>query len=537
MIKRSLHLFRKLASDDVLMNPSDLWSKEMRFIEENSNSEWFGDYLINEGFTRYLVLVPNAKLLDKRKRNFCFEYTDVNQLKANNAEVLIFSKNMLIKLWDFSFYSHAKFIAWPVGISMIHFIGFIGWFKNILRGNIELEAIFKVPLSHNRFSFLLVSRIARKTVNTRRYLSPMIGIEGFLKQLTSEGVRYVLLRWFEKIPKIDPGEDLDILVHDNDIGRIDTILSKYPGVIPCDIYSASGLPRSQYQDMAYYPPPLALEILRHRILHNKICMVPSARFYFLSLAYHVLYHKGEKAGYPSSTQGVKVSSSPEHDYYYTLKKLAQEIGIMLPKTMEELDEYLNSQGWRPPRDTLAKLAVRNIWIRNRFFRKTLHSIHEHHKGLVVFIVRERVLELDLSETIYSLLKRNGFEVLFWKLLNSIEVERASKNIRGGNWGKGPFPQSGGRPAIFIVARDPFPLMPGTEILGRHPGLTNKRILKVKEQIREAVNRKLREDEKCNVIHSCDNEDGAIEYIKTVFGKEAIHIMADIRSKSNIGRGK
>ena len=98
------------------------------------------------------------------------------------------------------------------------------------------------------------------------------------------------------------------------------------------------------------------------------------------------------------------------------------------KTMEELDEYLNSQGWRPPRDTLAKLAVRNIWIRNRFFRKTLHDLHEDHKGLVVFIVRERALELELSETVHSLLKRSGFEVLFWKVLSPIEVERASKNI-------------------------------------------------------------------------------------------------------------
>ena len=65
---------------------------------------------------------------------------------------------------------------------------------------------------------LLKNRL-RKNRGKRRYIHPKLGVEGFFKELKKNDISYCVLRWFETLPLVEEGEDIDILVADKDIHR------------------------------------------------------------------------------------------------------------------------------------------------------------------------------------------------------------------------------------------------------------------------------------------------------------------------------
>ena len=204
----------------------------------------------------------------------------------------------------------------------------------------------------------------------RRYVPADLSVTDLFAELRRRNVRYVVLRWFENLPEVEQGEDLDMLVADEDLPLLTGLLTGGKDGIPCDIYTVSGLRGTAYKRMAYYPPDLARSILEQAVLHPSGCKVPSPQHHFLSLAYHALYHKGPKSGLRSGLPGVRPVSAPEHDYAATLAGLALAAGLepaSVTMGMEVLDECLNRSGWRPDTKTLASLAASNSWIRQRFF--------------------------------------------------------------------------------------------------------------------------------------------------------------------------
>ena len=80
-------------------------------------------------------------------------------------------------------------------------------------------------------------------------------------------------------------------------------------------------------------------------------------------------------------------------------------------TLEDLDEYLNIKGWRPPQDTLAKLAIKNQWIEKRFFSVSPPEMVHRYKGLVTFVLREKAIELGPHNEMRALLENSGFEII------------------------------------------------------------------------------------------------------------------------------
>lgn len=97
----------------------------------------------------------------------------------------------------------------------------------------------------------------KKKKSTRRYIHKDLGVEYFFKILKDRNVNYTVLRWYETLPLVIDGEDIDLLFDDNSLEVIDDLFNgnKKNG-IPCDIYSVSGLTNSDYRKMAYYPPKL-----------------------------------------------------------------------------------------------------------------------------------------------------------------------------------------------------------------------------------------------------------------------------------------
>jgi hypothetical protein len=352
----------------------------------------------------------------------------------------------------------------------------------------------------------------------------------FFRNLLRRNTRYVALRWFEDFPNTIPGEDIDLLVDDADLSVMENILRPEKGGIPCDVYTVSGLPATDYRSMAYYPPYLAEQILDRRVLFKGLLSTPSCADYFLSLAYHAIYHKGLSAGIPTSLQGLAPSDNPEHDYANKLAMLATKCGIDLGEmTMESLEDCLFHRGWRPPIDTLGQLVPNNRWIKRRFFSASSDLNNTIFRGLVVFVLRERVLQLQAEADILEILCSSGFGLLAVKHLPADEAVIAARRIRGGNWGRGPWPTSGGGPATIVVGHDTNPL-PVPESLRRHHALLdNARIPAAKESVRNSINSRVPASQQCNVIHSSDSSQHAIEYMRITMPEQEEDIASHLHN--------
>src|SRR5690606_6645352 len=110
----------------------------------------------------------------------------------------------------------------------------------------------------------------------RRRLRDDTTATAFFEQLNNKGCRYAGLRWFEKLPQVAAGEDLDILVGDDDVAFVSSHLTtRGTGEgTPCDLYSVSGLAGTAFQSMPYYPPHVAKSILRRAVRHPSGAWVP-----------------------------------------------------------------------------------------------------------------------------------------------------------------------------------------------------------------------------------------------------------------------
>ncbi|OMQ16635.1 hypothetical protein A7K94_0201095 [Modestobacter sp. VKM Ac-2676] len=99
--------------------------------------------------------------------------------------------------------------------------------------------------------------LPHRRVRTRRYLRAGLSLEGFFDELNRRGASYAVLRWFESLPEVEPGEDIDILVADEDMALVGTMLTSHlvaPSRQKFDVYSVSGLPGSDYRGIPYLRP-------------------------------------------------------------------------------------------------------------------------------------------------------------------------------------------------------------------------------------------------------------------------------------------
>lgn len=360
-----------------------------------------------------------------------------------------------------------------------------------------------------------VRELIRPGGRARHYLSPEISTEKFFRELASRNVRYVVLRWFDTLPDVAPGEDIDLLVADDDLGKLDELFSRSRSGLACDVYSVTGLPGSDFRKMAYYPPHLSETVLANAVLQRGLFRVPAPIDHYLSLAYHALYHKGYRSGLSSATAPPDAKATrTDHDYGAVLGALAKALGLPAATDMESLDATLAGRGWRPPLDTLARLALRNPWIQDRFFSRDL-SVEPQYRGVAVFLLRARALERPRAERVEEQLVQEGFEILHAAPLDEPRRKETSFRLRGGNWGRGPWPVSGGLPARVIVAWDPRPTAVDARTRKKYPLLSNGRILSAKERVREFLMKDVPRGEQFNPMHSSDNDVQSWEYLETV----------------------
>jgi hypothetical protein len=245
-------------------------------------------------------------------------------------------------------------------LSLESFLHDPAWLQQLKRGANLLRFWREraVPAVRRRLRERLLARPRRNP----RYIPAKLGVDGVIAELNRRNVRYVVLRWFDRLPDLPPGGDLDLLVHDDDICEVDRVLDPKGGIAECDVYSVSGRPGTAYSGVPHLPPDKAAQLLNSSTLLNGAYPVPTLEDYFLSLAFHSVYHKGFKTGLESEHEAPAGISRPKNDYRGMLAKLAAELGVEVGPSLEALHEFLVTRGWSATPEMLAALARRNTWI-------------------------------------------------------------------------------------------------------------------------------------------------------------------------------
>ena len=155
---------------------------------------------------------------------------------------------------------------------------------------------------------------------------------------------------------------------------------------------------------------------------------------------------------------------------------------------------------------------------------------------MVFIIREWGIMRKSLDYILRLMETYGLNIVLTQELDHQDKEKASKIIRGGNWGAGPWVVSGGLPSIIVVAYDYHPIPMRKELIVKYPFMNNSRYL-IKRDIRDTMNEGLLRKEKANGIHSSDDEFEAWEYIEVICPEKKIIIRQKIEDMENVYRTK
>ena len=371
----------------------------------------------------------------------------------------------------------------------------------------------------------------------RRYLPKNVDLQTFFRELNNRDVRYVVLRWFETLPELSPGEDVDLLVDDDDVDLIAPLLngSKTNG-IPFDVYAARGLVGFTYHGLPYFEPSVASAILTDTVLLRGIYRVPNPVMHYLSMAYHVVYHKGFSSGIPTriATVNARKSKSAEHDYKRVLKDITRISELSFPDahTLEDLESTLVEYNFRPAFDSISKLCACNPWLAC-FLKETIQKspMFCDFRGITVFLVREQAAHA--VKQIEDQIVRRGFNVLETLWISAAQKESLAKQTRGGNWERGPYPKSGGSPAAAIITCDLQPIPVDITSEPDQPALTNRRTHLVKQALRRWFNTGTKKSAHVNSIHSSDNELEAVEYLLKLDPELPIKIKEDVtRLKAN-----
>lgn len=356
-----------------------------------------------------------------------------------------------------------------------------------------------------------LGRTKKRPRSARRYLTADIGVEKFFSTLNDMNVQYVCLRWHEELPRVRAGEDIDLLIADNDLKRVEMLLigNKTNG-IPVDVYTVSGLPGSDYCSAPYFLPSLARFALEKPRIHRGIFKIPSATSHFHTMCYHAVYHKGLSSGL--SEQGPQDAAVPaEHDYASTIARMATTAGVPVPKmTLRDIDELLDEKGWKPADDTLRKYARKNRWLLQKVAGVS-HQQGPDLDGLAVFIIRDRA-RLLLDEII-RYLDMEGFEILGQITLGPNAADRIEGRIRSDNASHGPWVGGGGRAAIAISAFDCFPRMELRP--GNSHQLCNIHTQRAEERILLRLIQPLPKVHRFNPLQASGSPNEALEYLRLI----------------------
>lgn len=336
-----------------------------------------------------------------------------------------------------------------------------------------------------------------------------------------------------------PGRrSLRLLVDDADIGRLRDLVGLWPLGTPVEICSVTGgggwgfappvEAPAMLHGMALFPPRIARRIL-DRVVVDGPRRVPCAEDLFFTRAYTAAYLDGPSSGLRSRTDAL-CEHDVAADIGAALAQAAQAVGLSLPPSplVEDVDDLLAEQGWRPPRETLEVMSVWSPWIARRFFAGDEEGCP---KGLAAFFVDVRAMEDGFGERILELIRARGFEPLLVRDLDARERALLHARAASGTWDRDPNAAPGGPPARLVVGLDVMPTVPSERHARIYPQLDNGRVLTARVVIRRLVDRERGGETRYEAVHTTDTARQAWSVVRLVAPQEAERIARTVRDRT------
>lgn len=403
---------------------------------------------------------------------------------------------------------HADFLSPYFYVSVFGFLR--RYFLGLKNHNSRIR-IYDVYLGRrfNPFSLFVVLKNPNATVTSHYSVNQEIGYAGFLDYLNRTGKKYVVLRFFEKLPEENrKGGDLDLLVEDDLESTAASFLTKNPGTKMVDMYSVHS--PANAARIPYHTPFLSQKILDEYAIYNGY-RVPSQINYLHSFIYHCLYHKGLSSGIPTKYTSLSTSPDPDNDYLSKIYSIARPLGIQPGSTLEELDEYMASVGWKPHTDTLDLLSSANKWL----------SVHNHmlpraeEVTLTICVLKAGFFSHHGLPQFRSALSDAGFHILSEEALVGERLKLAANHLRGGNWSATNSP-------IFLPQHIFVLYDSSTNGLycRKYGGIYDPR--SKKERLR-----KIFDMHNQSMIHMTDNTHQSLEYLEVLYPNSSESILAEI----------
>lgn len=383
-------------------------------------------------------------------------------------------------------------------VNLQHFIA-VNFFKSV---SLVLEKSELLNYIYRRF-------LLEATASPRWFIPYGQDPISFFSSLNDQDVNYCVLRWGETITTgINTQEDIDILVEDDNLEQVQSMLSKssYKGQ-PVDLYSVSGVRGADYAGRPYFPEKLARQLLRNSAVRGVTVRMPKVQEERLSLVYHLVFHK--KWGYSvvetfEQSRILQRLSSLHGGHKDMRINVGREV---VQKTLERL----NDLRMLPPLED-CRMIVRNVAsspLATLLSEKGEISETKVLDNYLFFVCRESLFKFSGERNLVEVLSMDGLSVFKRIRLTESQKRVLAKFSRGGNWKRGPYLRGGGGPAELWVVVDSFPEMEVEGVLRRNL------ILEQKSRWRSWVNRHVSFFQHSNPFHTADDFIEGLEMLEAI----------------------
>jgi len=381
-------------------------------------------------FDKFKFHLYSLKLKKSKKVNF-IQYSQSEEVNQNSGEITaLHNKSLLNGLAKYPYRS--KYVLFKLSPFNVYFyLGLAGMFRRyiigLLQDNNRLDILGIKTFTKSPLDLYLVIKNPNSKFTNHFSISTEINYRGFLDYLNKIGKKYTVIRFFENLPeRFREGGDLDVLVEDDVFDTACDFLSNNSGPEMVDMYSVTG--PSNAAKIPYYTPYLAKKILDESVLHNGYS-VPNPEHYLNSFIYHCLYHKGLSSGIETRYKDLNVLKSPDNDYLLKIHELSEALNVEVGSTLEELDLYMKSVGWRPHLDTLDLLSSNNKWL----YKHTKSTNLGKELCLIACVLKIGFFEHNKIENFEKKLELLNLKILNKEVLKEERLLTAYNHLRGGNW--------------------------------------------------------------------------------------------------------
>ena len=400
---------------------------------------------------------------------------------------IVFLDQDAVKSTCIGYPTNSRYVLISLRFIQYFFFIFIGLLRRKINKSIKIRGLIWLRINSKKIPWILIENLDVQTNSLN--LSSLIGVKGLLNYLSREGIPYLVPRFYSSLPNLtSENSDLDLLVDNNYVKKLNKFLLSNPGDINVDIYTDTGL---DYYGMPYFPPYKVKEILKRTTDGPGNSKVPNVYDSLLLLIYHILYHKGFMSGLPSIF--IKNKDYSKNKYFLEIERLNQDLNIKLGYTLEELDKFMSEVGWRPAIDTLTKISEWNEWVLRYHIKNEKFKL-----PLYVLVIKNICVNTKFEKELRKECKLQKLKILEERVLKNAIKAKAIKEIRGGVWNDSlsqNMKESDYHPGKIYIVWD--------QISSRAGGFSS-----VKNTIRKKIDKV-----GPSFIHSSDNYKESLDYIK------------------------